>query len=503
MKHTLPALLALAWAAQCAVVGYDSGRVNNSETRLAPSTLWAVGKLGTYALDGPIAAQPLFISGSPNVLIVATMNNTLYALNADLPGASPIWLTNFGANWNVGAGAFFNVFYGASIGILSTPVSDGTYIYLVTVNNTPTYTLRKVAISSGVQSASVAISGSVTGTGAGTVGGITDDTTGSSLNFHSAWQLQRGALALANGNVYLTFGAAGDEAEVWHGWIFAYSTSALSQVAVWCSTPNNNGAGVWEAGGLAADGSGNLYAVTGNGDWDGSTAFAQTVLKFNSSLVLQDWFTPSNHASTQTIPPDADLSSGRVILIPGTKYLTLGSKDGRVWVIDTTSMGHLQGTGTAPQVLSTASFSASFATGTYGGLFFGSVGYFPLVGLQTYSFAFSGSTYGATPTISGASYYQMALAGSSNSGSGSILWATTPDTGVPNTAEQTTTLRALNPSTMAELWNSGPVGHYSKYISPVVGNAHVYVPTWDGNVVVFGLPPLPVSVTGILVDATQ
>ena len=203
----------------------------------------------------------------------------------------------------MGSGAFFGIFYSLTgVGILSTLLRR-TLLFVVTVNNTPAYTLRKIAIATGVQAGSVNVTGSVAGIGAGTVGGVIDDTTGGNLNFHASWQLQRGALAIANGNVYLTFGAAGDEGEVWHGWIFGYSTASLSQAGIFCSTPNANGAGMWEAGGAASDSSGNLYVSSGNGAWDGTTAFAQTVFKLSPSLALLDWFTPFNHATTQTVPP--------------------------------------------------------------------------------------------------------------------------------------------------------------------------------------------------------
>ena len=201
-------------------VTYDSERVTTAETILTPSNVWKLALVGSYSLDGAVFAQPLFVAGSPNLLIVATMNNSVYALNADSLG-SVVWSSHFGSPWAVGAGAFFGIFYGNPVGILATPVSDGTYIYVVTADNTPVYTLRKIALSNGAQSTSIAISGSVSGTGAGTVGGVTDDTTGGNVNFHASWELQRTALMLVNGNVYFAFGAAGDEAQVWHGWVFS------------------------------------------------------------------------------------------------------------------------------------------------------------------------------------------------------------------------------------------------------------------------------------------
>ena len=46
--------------------------------------------------------------------------------------------------------------------------------------------------------------------------------------FSSKEQLQRPALILANGNVYVSFGSEGDTTP-WHGWIFGFETSNLTE----------------------------------------------------------------------------------------------------------------------------------------------------------------------------------------------------------------------------------------------------------------------------------
>jgi len=477
---------------------YDNTRdgVNANETVLNPANVSTVVQLGAYVLDGPVYAQPLYVpaltinSRSYNVIYAVTMNNTLYALDADNPGAAPLWSVNFGSGWSTSSS---ELFYSQTIGIVSTPVIDvsGGFIYLVSVNNTPTYTVRKINLLTGAQSASTAISATVSGTGSGSVAG--------SLSFDASLQTQRTPLTLSGSNIYFGFGSVEENTHTWHGWVFKYDTATLTQQAVLCLSPNGNGAGVWESGGgFAVDGSGNLYFATGNGDYDGSANFSQSVIKVNSSLVIEDWFTPSNNATTTSL--DADLSSGRVMLIPGTSLLTIGSKDARVWVIDTTSMGHLQGSGTLPQVFTSASITVGPGSGIFGGLFFGSVGYFPVASNIMNAFAFSGSTFTTTPaaSTSPSTYPQLTLTGSSNSGSNSIIWALAPIAGAFSAAQQVI-LHAFNPSTLAEYWNSGSVGLYAKFAAPTVANGRVYVPTNSGKILAFGLPSAvtAVSVTGI------
>ena len=123
-----------------------------------------------------------------------------------------------------------------------------------------------------------------------------------SLTVSAQYQNQRAALTLANGHVYVPFG----------GWIGDCGTYHPNVVSVnLTGTPAQdhqfqpqsgceNGAGMWGASGMAADGSGNLYATSGNstdgGSCMGSTSYPCTntqfdygngVFKLSSSLVLQ------------------------------------------------------------------------------------------------------------------------------------------------------------------------------------------------------------------------
>ncbi|HSM78108.1 MAG TPA: hypothetical protein VLT57_10800, partial [Bryobacteraceae bacterium] len=85
---------------------YDNNRTsaNLSETVL---NTWNVnpaqfGKLYAYSVDGQVYAQPLYVSGvlmptgaKRNVLIVATLHNSVYAFDADSAGP-PLWHVSFG-----------------------------------------------------------------------------------------------------------------------------------------------------------------------------------------------------------------------------------------------------------------------------------------------------------------------------------------------------------------------------------------------------------------------
>ena len=87
---------------------YDNNRTNSnlSEQLLNPSNVRPAtfGKLFVRALDGVMYAEPLYLpdvsipgQGVHNVVYCATMQNTVYAFDADDPAAAaPLWSTNLG-----------------------------------------------------------------------------------------------------------------------------------------------------------------------------------------------------------------------------------------------------------------------------------------------------------------------------------------------------------------------------------------------------------------------
>ena len=84
---------------------YDTSRTgaNLQETILTPANVNSTnfGKLFTFHTDGEIYAQPLYVSnlaiagGTHNVVFVASMLNTVYALDADT--GAQLWSQNFGS----------------------------------------------------------------------------------------------------------------------------------------------------------------------------------------------------------------------------------------------------------------------------------------------------------------------------------------------------------------------------------------------------------------------
>jgi len=195
-------------------------------------------------LDGAVYAEPLVWQG---VVYVATLNNTVYALNqAD---GTTIWSKNLGqpnsTGWLCG-----NV---SPQGILGTPVIDtaANRIYVAAFMSTHVFTVFGLDL---------AASGNIVlHTDLPTYLGAMD------------WKIQqeRGALGLANGYVYVPLGGrdgdCNDGSTIYQGWVYGVPTSGTGTVNHW----NSGGPGeasIWAPGGVLVDDStGRVFAATGKG----------------------------------------------------------------------------------------------------------------------------------------------------------------------------------------------------------------------------------------------
>ena len=328
-----------------------TSNVNNSQ----------FGKRVTYPVDGQVYAQPLYLPNVSiqgtihNVVYIATENDSVYAFDADQTTAiAPLWKTSFtGPNvTTVPAGDVFTRYpnhdIDPQIGITSTPVIDPTtnilYVVAMTKENGQYFQrIHAIDVTTGLEKAGspVVIQASVSGTGI--------DSSGGQVQFNAKTENQRPALLLSNGTVYISWASFGDS-DPYHGWVigYHYTGSALQQVAVYNDTPNGTEGGIWmSGGGPAADSSGNVYLITGNGSYNlntGGPNSGDSFLKMSSSLNVSDYFTPFNQSCLSAA--DADLGSGGALLLPDQTntahpHLVIGAgKEGRIYVIDRDNMGH-------------------------------------------------------------------------------------------------------------------------------------------------------------------
>lgn len=488
-KFLLITLCCYGLVAQTGRYGNSRLASTSSESILTPSLVQSgrFANLGAYTISGhtysePIIAERQTIGGKTyDVLFQVTLSGNVYAFDANAVGSSPLWSVNITTPRSSYPGSEA-LQYGQAVGCMATPLVYQGYLFVECTDNTPIHTLYKLNLSTGATVASAILTASVTGTGDST-GGVADNVSGGTLTFFPDYEMSRPSLTGANGYVYVSFGSY-DDVPPWHGWIMAVSVSSMAVAHAICLSPNGSGAAVWPASGPAVDASGNLYVTTGNGDYDGTSNFAESIVKLSPALTIVDWFTPSDYATMSAA--DKDMSAGP-FLPPGTNLVVAAAKDGRIFSIDRSCMGKLGGTvgGCSPQIFGTGNAILNVA-------FMNGIGYFSrrtfsgADGISAYTL--TGSSWNTTATTSTVtSYFPGAIvSGSSNGASNGILWATTVGANAATTA-QGATLRAFNASTLAEIWNSGStIGNMSKYTPPHVWDGKVYVATQSGQIVVRG-----------------
>jgi outer membrane protein assembly factor BamB len=302
----------------------------------------------------------------------------------------------------------------------------------------------------------------------------------------------------------------------------AYKESNLQQSSVLNLTPTGTRGGVWMANtAMAADSSGNIYVLVGNGTFgDGSADpplnssgfpaqpnFGNAFLKLstaNNSLFVQDYFAMFN--TNAESDKDLDLGSGGAIVLPeltdsqGTTHrLAVGAgKDGYIYVVDRDAMGKYnpsndqaiyqklndpQGdaSGTPALTGQVLSMPAYFNGTVYFNAEQDTIKAFPvsngLLGTQPFSqTSFTIEFPGCTPSIS------------ANGLKNGIVWCV-------GVGPQKATLYAFDATDMSqELYNSSQAGKRDafvdngsdKFVTPMIANGKVYVGTTRG-VVVFGL----------------
>jgi len=111
--------------------------------------------------------------------------------------------------------------------------------------------------------------------------------TSGTQDFNSQMRKQRSSLVETNVNgVKTVFGCAGtvyETAAGSAGFCFAFD-AASNQLSTMLALTAGEGAGVWMAGqGIVADPQGDLYVLTGNGDFDGVTQWGESFLKLRYS----------------------------------------------------------------------------------------------------------------------------------------------------------------------------------------------------------------------------
>jgi hypothetical protein len=286
----------------------------------------------------------------------------------------------------------------------------------------------------------------------------------------------------------------------------AYDASTLQQSAIIDLVPNGGRGSIWTAGGLAADSSGNLYALTGNGSFEPnldqngfptSKNYGNALVKLSTSngLSVADYFAPFDSWDLSLL--DWDFGATGPMVLPDVtdnlgdvRHLAVAAgKDKKLYVVDRDDMGkfsvsvnnnyqEITGAVTAPVTANPAYFNGTV--------------YYSAIGDSIKAFSIINARLPDIPThqtLSGTFYYPGASPSiTANGTADALLWAVerNPSGGILHVYDANDlSIQFYNGSTQMV---RDQFGLASKFIPPTIANGKVYLAATTG-VAVFGLLP--------------
>ena len=339
---------------------------NANEHILKPSNVNArdFGKVGFLSVQGLVDAEPLYVSqlqingAKHNVVFVVTEHDLAYAFDADT--FAKLWQVSLlgpdeTPSDNRGCGQVT-----PEIGSTATPAIDlhrgpsgVMYAIAMSKDSSGKYfqRLHALDLATGAE-----ISGSPETIEATYPGSALPNTNGQ-VDFDPKQYKERSSLLLLNGVVYTTWASHCDY-DPYTGWIIGFDAGTLKKTSILNIEPDGSEGAIWMAGaGPAADMSGNIYLLAGNGSFDTTLNsegfpekgdFGNAFLKLGVSdgkLFVADYF--DMHTTIAESRKDLDLGSGGALVLPDMKdssgkirHLAVGAgKDDVIYLVDRNSMG--------------------------------------------------------------------------------------------------------------------------------------------------------------------
>ena len=469
------------------------------------------GLLRQLPVDGKVDAQPLYLSAlrvagaHHNVVFVATEGDSVYALDAD--SGATLWHVSLLESGETPSDPLGCSQVTPQIGVTSTPVIDRTAgahgaIYLVAMSKDTSgnyyQRLHALDITTGAELAR----------SPATIEAAYPTAEGGSTRFNPKQYEERAALLLINKTIFTTWTSHCDD-RPYTGWIMAFSQATLARSAVLNVGANGHGSGpgIWMGGGgPAADTSGNVYLLTGNGPFEVNLNaegfplrqdYGNSFLKLataGNKLTVADYFAMSNEVTESAA--DDDLGSSEGMLLPDltdsggvVRHLIVGAgKDGSIYVVNRDSMGKFSPDGNNIwQWLNDVVPNGVHSTPAY----FERTVYYGENSASLKAFSVTDAMLSDAPISQTATQYTYpgtAPAVSANGTANAIVWAyenTTP-----------AVLHAYDAADLShELYNSNQApgnrdqfGAGNKFMVPAIADGKVFVGT-PSSVAVFGLLP--------------
>jgi hypothetical protein len=173
---------------------------------------------------------------------------------------------------------------------------------------------------------------------------------GTTTAFNSVDQNQHGASLMdSNGILYIPFGGEYCDCNTYYGWIVAIDTTTTPpNVAGWATQSLHSG--IWGAGGLASDGNGSIFGVTGNNP---PMLAAPRIMSDSEEVVrltgmaqftrsAANVFVPTEAANWDQFDYDYGASTPAYVQLPAGStpagLLVSPAKSGRLFILDGTNL---------------------------------------------------------------------------------------------------------------------------------------------------------------------
>lgn len=285
-------------------------------------------------LDGALYAEPLVVGDR---VLAATEGNSVYAIDA--ASGRIVWRAALGGPVLRSDLPCGNI---DPSGITGTPVADGStrtvYVVAFLRSGGPHHELFALDLETGSVRWRRAI-----------------DPPGLS----PLVEQQRGALALADGRVYVPFGGLAGDCGPYRGAVVSVATDGAGSLSHY-TVPTKRMAGIWNPAGPVVDSNGDLWVTTGNSESQRTFDFGNALIRLGPDLAVRDYFAPADWASLNAT--DADLGSLGPVLLPGDRVLVVG-KTGTAYLLDRLHLGHV-GRSLATAQLGSRAFGAAATVGS-------------------------------------------------------------------------------------------------------------------------------------------
>jgi outer membrane protein assembly factor BamB len=261
-------------------------------------------------LDGAVYGQPLVVGG---LVIAATENDSVYALNEST--GRVVWRRHVGTPVPLSSLPCGII---DPVGITGTPVYDQHTGLVYAVAETTGYRHVLFGLSAGDGTVKVQR-------------GIP------APDGHPANDLQRPALAIDAGRVYVAFGGQYGDCGQYKGSVVGIPVSGRGRPVSW-HTPTSRQGAVWGTAGPVTGPGHDLWISTGNGAAGRGQAYdgSDSVTRLTPGLVRKSFFAPAVWADDNA--NDLDLGSTQPVLAAGNAAFIMG-KRGVGYLLDATSLG--------------------------------------------------------------------------------------------------------------------------------------------------------------------